>query len=379
MTDGERASNPQGDCAPSEEEQEATFDFERHRRTAVEEYLPVLPRYEAFADAVRDILNHALKAKGITVNPIDARVKKPESFGAKAATPSDCNQGKPKYLIPLEDIKDLAGVRIITSLPSVVKLVGDCIREEFVIDEYTDLSQALLEEERFGYQSQHYLVKLGSTRTALPEYKQHLNLIAEVQVRTILQHAWAEIEHDIQYKSSSTTPDTVRRRFMALAGLLEIADREFQAIQDGDELLKPQAKSSVEKGVLDQLEITAEVLRSYIDGRVGTDARVSDFSYEYMARVLRGLGFATIEQVDGCIEGYDGDQFTQIRGGWRQGPITRFEDMLLTGMGHVYIKRRTNDAEWRNHLTSSLESYRENGIPIGNYDPKAELGVESAD
>ncbi len=298
-----------------------TFDFEEHRRTAVEEYRRVLPRYEVFADAVREILNHALKAKGITVNPISARVKEPDSFGAKAATRCDSNKEKPKYLNPLEDIKDLAGVRIITSLPDDVKLVGDCIREEFVIDEYTDLSQTLLQEERFGYQSQHYLVKLSSERTALPEYKQHRDLIAEVQVRTILQHAWAEIEHDIQYKSSRITPDTVRRRFMALAGLLEIADREFQSIQDEDELLNPQAGPSVGKGALEQAEITAEELRSYIDERVGTDARISDFTYEYMARVLRGLGFTTIEQVDGCIEGYDGDQFTQIRGGGARDPL----------------------------------------------------------
>jgi ppGpp synthetase/RelA/SpoT-type nucleotidyltranferase len=51
-------------------------------------------------------------------------------------------------------------------------------------------------------------------------------------VRTILQHAWAEIEHDIQYKSARALPPALRRRLAALAGLLEIADREFQAIRD---------------------------------------------------------------------------------------------------------------------------------------------------
>ena len=106
----------------------------------------------------------------------------------------------------------------------------------------------MLREERFGYQSEHYLVRLSNKRTALPEYNPHLGLVAEVQVRTILQHAWAEIEHDIQYKSSITIPNTIRRRFMALAGVLEIADREFQAIQDEDKLLKQQARTSVEEG-----------------------------------------------------------------------------------------------------------------------------------
>ena len=108
-------------------------------------------------------------------------------------------------------------------------------------------------------------------------------LVAEVQVRTILQHAWAEIEHDIQYKSTIAIPNTIRRRFMALAGLLEIADREFQAIQNEDKLLKEQARASVEEGVLNQVEITADALRSYLDRRVGPDARTTEFSYEYTA------------------------------------------------------------------------------------------------
>jgi hypothetical protein len=65
-------------------------------------------------------------------------------------------------------------------------------------------------------------------------------LVAEIQVRTILQHAWAEIEHDTRYKAVDVAPTAIARRFVALAGLLEIADREFQALQDS---YKPLASS----------------------------------------------------------------------------------------------------------------------------------------
>ena len=232
--------------------------------------------------------------------------------------------------------------------------VGDCIREEFEVLEHRDSRQILLQEERFGYQSEHYLVKLNSKRIALPEYNSHRGLIVEIQVRTILQHAWAEIEHDIQYKSSITTPKTIRRRFMALAGVLEIADREFQAIQDQDKELKEEARTSVEKGELVQVEITADALKSYLDGRVGADARTTEFSYEYTARMLRRLGFASIEQVDACIGGYDDDQLSRIVWGNRQGQISRFEDMLLAGMGHTFIERLTKDIELQKSLKTSL-------------------------
>ena len=229
-----------------------------------------------------------------------------------------------------------------------------------------------MQQERFGYQSEHFLVKLDNKRTSLPEYEPHSGLVAEIQVRTILQHAWAEIEHDIQYKSTVTIPNTIRRRFMALAGLLEIADREFQAIQDEDQELKKKARTSVEKGVLEEVEITADALRSYLDKRVGSDARVTDFSYEYEARVLRRLGFTTIEQVNACIEGYDDDKLSRIVWDYRQGPLSRFEDMLLAGMGQGYIQRRTNDSVIRKFLQESLSKLEESEIAIKDYDPLVE-------
>ena len=377
MNECASAINPQIDEVDRKEEQEEPFDFAEHRRTAVEDYLHVRPQYEAFAHAVREILLQALVANDIAVNSIEARAKEPESFGTKAGAPSENDPGVPRYLNPLHDITDLAGVRIITFFPRTVESVGACIHEEFEVLEHTDLGRILFQEERFGYHSEHYLVRLGSRRTALPEYEPHGGLVAEVQVRTILQHAWAEIEHDIQYKSTITIPNTIRRRFMALAGLLEIADREFQAIQNEDKLLKEQARASVEEGVLNQVEITADALRSYLDRRVGPDARTTEFSYEYTAGVLRNLGFTTIEQVDACIKIYDDDQLSRIRWKWRQGSLSRFEDMLLAGMGLVYVERRTDDVDWRGRLTRSLASYQEHGIPIGNYDPQVELRGDS--
>ena len=375
MTDDANTPDQQIEELNLEEEQEEQFSFAEHRRIAVEQYLRVRPRYEAFAWAVREILLQALRSSDITVNSVEARAKEPESFGAKAEAPSDNDSRSPKYSRPLDEITDLAGVRIITFFPRDVATIGQCIREQFDVIEYTDLSRTLIQEERFGYQSEHFLVKLSGERTALPEYEPHRELVAEVQVRTILQHAWAEIEHDIQYKSAMTLPNTIRRRFMALAGVLEIADREFQAIQDEDIRLKQNARTSVEAGALDQVEITADALRSYLDRRVGSDARIADFSYEYMARVLRRLGFTTIQQVDACIKGYNGDQISRIVWDRRQGPVSRFQDMLLAGMGPVFVERRTSDADTKDAIRGIQEELESHGISIGNYDPLAELGA----
>ena len=89
-------------------------------------------------------------------------------------------------------------------------------------------------------------------------------------MRTILQHAWAEIEHDIQYKSSHAIPTEIRRRFMALAGMFEIADREFQAIQTADQELEGQATQSVQRGELGGVEITPNSLKLFLDKKLGS-------------------------------------------------------------------------------------------------------------
>ena len=118
----------QVDVIDHEGEQEESFNFEQHRDSAVEAYRRVRSRYENFANAVKEILVQVLRTKDIAVNSVEPRAKDPESFGTKASTPSEDVPGTPKYPKPLEDITDLAGVRIITFFPRTVEMVGACIR-----------------------------------------------------------------------------------------------------------------------------------------------------------------------------------------------------------------------------------------------------------
>ena len=162
--------------------------------------------------------------------------------------------------------------------------------------------------------------------------------MVELQVRTILQHAWAEIEHDIQYKAVSVLPVQIRRRFATLAGLIEIADREFQAIQDDNRIIRDLARRNVDLGKLDQVEITPDSLRAYLDKRYGSDGRMSDFTYQYTASSLLDLGFTNLAEVDECISNFDADALSRAIHGSRQGQVTRFEDVLLASMGENYVR-----------------------------------------
>ncbi|WP_242785636.1 GTP pyrophosphokinase [Bacillus cereus] len=114
----------------------------------------------------------------------------------------------------LNDITDISGIRVITYFSDDVDKVASMIQNEFEIDETNSVDKrTLLDPDRFGYLSLHYVIKLNTLRTSLVEYQRFKDLKAEVQIRSILQHAWAEIEHDLGYKSKNSIPRVVKRDF----------------------------------------------------------------------------------------------------------------------------------------------------------------------
>jgi len=227
------------------------FDFDAHRESAVAEYEKIRPSYEEFAQTAKKMISSFLRGANVRCHSIEARAKGIDEFGKKAAKQLESDPTKPKYPNPLKNITDMAGVRVITFLPRTVGDVCELIEQEFEVLEKVDKAAKLVDEGKIGYQSVHYLVKMHPSRTALAEYKSWKDLVLEIQVRTILQHAWAEMEHDIQYKSAVEIPTLTKRRFIALAGLLDIADREFQTLQEEYEQKKQQKEKEIETYLYD--------------------------------------------------------------------------------------------------------------------------------
>ena len=354
-----------------ENEGQQDFDFDTHRDQAIKDYRAVKPRYEVFVSKLRDILRDALSVENIQIHSIEARAKDIKSFGNKVTKPSEVNPNVPKYPNPLSEITDLAGVRVITFLPKTVYEIEKALTAQFQVIERVDKGQELSDQGKFGYQSVHLLLKLARARARLPEYTSCKDLVAEVQVRTILQHAWAELEHDIQYKSYNVIPKSIRRRFAALAGLLEIADREFQSLQDEDERLRQQARASVQIGDLATVEITPDALKLYLDRKLGSDGRMPQWSYDFTANMLQELGFETLSELDECIANYDDDKVSRAIWGARRGQLARLEDTVLASMGNLFIERHpwAREPKWKDIFKATLDELRNSGIEIGSFNP----------
>jgi putative GTP pyrophosphokinase len=169
-------------------------------------------------DAVR-LIEGLIEGAGIKIHHLTSRLKSPGSLADKL-------RRKPGRYAQLSDVTDLVGLRIITYFEQDVLAVARALEAVFDIDWDHSVDKSKFHDpDRFGYKGMHYVMRFESRH-----YEGGQSPRFEVQIRSILQHAWAEIEHDLGYKSRAAVPREVQRRFYRLAGLLEVADEEFMAI-----------------------------------------------------------------------------------------------------------------------------------------------------
>ncbi len=260
---------------------------------------------------ISSILTEVLEVEKAPYHIINSRVKEVESFRKKI---SDY-----KYDNPIEQITDFAGIRIITYVEEDVKRINRIIENIFEIDIERSVDKSKnLGTDKVGYKSVHYIAKLKDDRLSLVEYRNLENLYFEIQVRTILQHAWAEIEHDRNYKFSGKLPDEIARRFMLLSGSLEMADREFNNISKEIDSLSLDVKMGMKSGDLN-FEINNTSLHQFLvtkfEGLIEAGKTISMDSAELVIEELERYGIENLDQLNKLftksimkdVEGYYAD------------------------------------------------------------------------
>jgi putative GTP pyrophosphokinase len=226
----------------------------------VEEYSLVQPLYKRYSETCENLIAQFLGRMPIRVHSVSCREKALDKLAEKVRRP-DKNYQK------LGEVTDLAAVRVITFFEDDVQAVAAMINKEFtVLPEYSLDKSSQLDPDRFGYVSLHLVCRMSTRRTRLKEYEEFKGLLCEVQARSILQHAWAEIEHDLGYKSAAAVPRHLRRRFARLAALLETADEEFIRVRDDlsayAQFVEEEIGEDPGQIGLDKLSLTAYVLEN---------------------------------------------------------------------------------------------------------------------
>jgi GTP pyrophosphokinase len=230
-----------------------------------EDYAHAVELLPNFGVSLESLIKHLLTVRGIQFHGVNHRVKSKDSAERKAARPR--NGGTDASPRTLESLTDMLGVRVVTYFRDGIEKVAEVLRDEFEIDwENTVDKQTALDADRFGYLSMHYVAMLKPDRTALAEYRDYGGIKFEIQVRSILQHAWAEMEHDLGYKSEAAVPRDFRRRFSRLAGVLELVDDEFVGIQKAIK----DYQEDIQK-VIKDYQVEAKNVTDKDDFRIGID------------------------------------------------------------------------------------------------------------
>lgn len=259
----------------------------------------VLPKHERLTASVVAILIGVLENREIEHLNVDGRTKTFKSVNEKIKRKS--------YSEPIEQITDLSGARVILYFQDQIPMVESLIRELFVVDEKNSASSTeRLGNDKVGYQSIHFVCKLGDPRQDLPEYEGICDLKFEVQVRTVLQHAWAQFTHDRTYKFAGVLPKHLQRQVNLYSGMLEVIDNAFS--QTSQDLAKyVESLADDDTNFLSDEEInSASVakLESLIADKVGMSFSAllpMGFAENTLAREFRTFGLDKIRDIESLI------------------------------------------------------------------------------
>jgi putative GTP pyrophosphokinase len=254
-------------------------------------YYKKLPVYTLFGDRVKELIDRLLKGEGISIVGLQSRTKEFERFRKKLISKA--------YSDP-EEMVDIVGIRIIGYVKSDTVIICGVIRDNFYIIEQKDKS------EESGYKSTHFVAKLTEHHTKSPLYSQFKHLKIELQVCSILEHAWAELEHNIVYKNVGILQreSTIQQTFKELSRDLDSIDDQFERIS---RQLGNYSEDMIKKIISEESgrPINPFSLRRYLTIKFGDTPEIkAEFRSAFAEEIIeemRPVGIKTLEALDRII------------------------------------------------------------------------------
>jgi putative GTP pyrophosphokinase len=259
----------------------------------IRRYYENIEKNEKLCQEVKYILDSELKSSEVDIAHITSRAKSLESFCEKIARKS--------YKKPFDEITDFAGVRVVYLYSTSRSIIEDIIEKEFEIIEKVDKVE--IDEDKFGYGALHYLVKIRNTHIGA-RYDELKNKVCEIQVRTILQDAWAMVAHHLSYKQESDVPKELRRKLNALSGLFETADDQFENIRNARNIYQGEVKESLSKGgdFPDKEEANIDNLEVYLKSKFPDREHRGSEGVSDLLKELKSFGYRTLASINAMID-----------------------------------------------------------------------------
>ena len=284
-----------------------------------------------FLGAIEDVLSDA----GLTYDHVTTRVKEWRSLRSKSRKRRP--DGMLMYPHPWQDIHDLIGVRVTTYHSTEIPRIIEALTEVFEVRRSVDKTAQTRVSGSFGYGSHHLILRVPPARVA-PVLQAYAGREFEVQIRTVLQHAWAEFEHDIRYKRRGNTgklAPEVDRAFTLAAGLIELADQQF-------DLIAAQQSATDTTAPIDlDVKFTAETLPGIIallHGNTIPQSRLEH--YHWLEELLHAHGLTTVAQLTELMSPANLEQVKTARHyTFQPGQVRIIDDLLLAAFGEEHIAK----------------------------------------
>ncbi len=244
----------------------------------------LIERYKGIESIVESKMKEALNVDDNPLIHITHRVKTMESIKGKV-------QRKPDLYPSVYMMRDILGFRVICYFSDDVDKAADMIAKHFRVDySKSKDKRELIDARSFGYLSLHYIC-------ALPE-AEYEDLWFEVQIRTILQHTWAEIEHDLGYKAEIEVPREIRRSFSKAASLLETTDDLFSDIQRRLKEYTARVKRDIASGSLEELYFDRLTLAEYTAHNIAYQNLLNEIASITDAHITKTITDNQLAQID---------------------------------------------------------------------------------
>jgi len=253
-------------------------------------------------ELVPEFIARSLEEAHVLVTALESRVKTEESLAGKLALKGG------KYA-SIRDVTDIVGARVITFYSDDVDKISALVQKTFEVDWENSVDKRTQHSiESFGYMSLHYVCRIPACLYSDPDFPELNELRFEVQMRTALQHVWANMYHDTGYKSGLEVPPEHLRTLNRLAGVLELADDEFSRVRARINDYRRKVQSLVSDGNFDEVSLNGDSFRSYLaldpfgslTARIAAinQAEVQEVSLMPYMGALRYLGCQTIGDVE---------------------------------------------------------------------------------
>src|SRR5664280_60014 len=179
----------------------------RTRRSIAGRFLKRFERdkasYDLASNQATALIKEVLINSPALIHVIGSRCKESSSLWLKL-----CEKG---YGQPKRQVNDLVAARVITYYKDAVPIVVNALSEALEIDRRKSVDKREeLEAVEFGYTSVHLIARTKGSWSTSPQYFALRDKWFEIQVRSVLEHAWAEIEHEVVYKSGIDYPALIR-------------------------------------------------------------------------------------------------------------------------------------------------------------------------